>query len=160
MEIHLKKPYGSIYIDDITVIYGYNPEDTKNPIIEDFNIYEDENNKINLKDNNQDVDFNNFTIETSFYDYVDDFTSGIDYDNVSILVDGVNYKEDEDNFYLSETDQVARLQNVYLDDGVHEVKVIVLDNEGNETSITRYITVNTERESLVYFEKRFKSCFR
>lgn len=146
-------PYGSIYVDNITAIYGYNPEDTDSPEIdslslitpnaEEFDIYYD--------DVTHQVETNSFTIESTFYDIENEYTTGINYDDIYIYVDGVDYS-DLGQFEVSATERAVRLQNIYLDDGIHEIKVIVIDNAGNEGTITRYINVNSGSNPLLYFE--------
>ncbi len=120
------KPVGNIYVDNITVTYGTNPEDHNPPIIDSI--------KINDEDvlNESVINTNNITIETSFYEYEDKHATGIDFENVNIYVDGVNYLN-KDGYALNITDGKAYLQNVYLTDGTHEIKIVVVDNAGNET---------------------------
>lgn len=144
-----KKPYGSLYVDNITAMYGYNPEDTSSPEVHDIKLLENGNEII--LNNNQNIDFNRFTIESTFSDYSNEFMTDMNYDDINIFVDGKNYKDTE--FYdVSETDKTVRLQNVYLDDGIHEIKVEVYDKAGNQGSLIRFINVKTGLKPLLFFE--------
>ena len=139
------RPIGNIYVDNITVSYGTNPEDYNPPIIDSVKINNEE------VENEQVIKTNNVTIETSFYEYEEKNATDIDFENVSIYVDGVNYLNKE-GYALDITGGKAYLQNVFLTDGIHEIKVVVMDNAGNETVERRYITVNTGANNKVYLE--------
>ncbi len=142
---HDHKPIGSIYVDDIVVTYGTNPEDLNAPEI-DYVLINDE-----LIETEEviTIDTNNITVETLFADFEDEYATGIDFERVGIYVDGVNYMNDFGA--LNITDGLAYLQNVYLTDGVHEIKVVVFDNAGNEAVETRYINVDTNTNNKLYF---------
>lgn len=143
------KPYGSLYIDNITALYGYNPEDTNAPVVDEINLL-DRGNTVNL-DKDKEINFNEFTIESSFHDFENNFTSGINYDDVNLYIDGINYS-DSPNFEISPTDSSLRLTNVALDDGVHEIRVEVYDNSGNQGTMTRFITVKTGKSPELYLD--------
>jgi len=139
------RPVGNIYVDNITVTYGTNPQDYQAPEIDYIKINDQ------YAENEQVLYTNNFTVETSFREFEDKYASGIDYDNVNIYVDGVNYK-DKDCYALNITEGKAYLQNIYLIDGIHEIKVVVIDNAGNEATLSRYIIVDTGANNKVYLE--------
>jgi len=141
------RPVGNIYVDNITVTYGTNPQDYQAPEIDYIKINDQ------IIENEQVVYTNNFTVETSFREFEDKYASGIDYDNVNIYVDGVNYK-DKEGYALNITEGKAYLQNIHLIDGVHEIKVVVIDNAGNEATLSRYITVDTGANNKVYLESK------
>src|SRR5699024_8798702 len=139
------RPAGNIYVDDVTVTYGTNIDDHNAPIIDSVQVNDEE-----VEDDHV-IDTNNVFIGTSYYDYEDENATGIDYDNVNIYVDGVNYKG-KDVYAIDKTGNKAYVQNVNLTDGQHEIKVVVIDKAGNETSETRYITVDTGAKNRVYLD--------
>lgn len=140
------KPTGSVYIDNITVSYGTNPEDYQAPIVDYIKVNDKE-----LK-NNDVFESNQISIETAFKEFEDKYATGIDYQNVNIYIDGVNYK-DSNGYELDITNGVAYLQNVVLADGIHEIKVVVIDNAGNEAVLKKYIEIKTNTNNKVYLKR-------
>lgn len=137
------RPVGNIYVDNITVTYGTNPEDFNPPIVESIKV-----NDVEVVDG-QVINTNNITIETAFREVEDKYATGINYENVNIYIDGINYLN-KNGYALNITDNKAYLQNVLLTDGTHEIKIVVIDNSGNETAESRYITIDTGSSNKVY----------
>lgn len=139
---------GHIYIDDLRVVYGANTDDLYAPQVD------------SIKLNNEEVDgqtftTNKFTLEANFSDYMDDkYVTGMDYDKINVLIDGINYRGNEHFYALDAGGNRVFLNEIELPEGEHEVKLIIRDLFGNETEETRYFTVNTGANNKVKLEPR------
>lgn len=122
---------GSIYVDNIRAVYGDKVDDLYPPVIESVNVDEKvyTNNSIN--------------INAQLHEYENDpFKTGINWNRVRILVDGVDYTAKKDNFSY-DMDGTVSLSGLKWADGIHAAEVIAQDNFGNETTKTAYFTVDT-----------------
>ncbi|VEU83278.1 CotH kinase family protein [Acholeplasma hippikon] len=134
---------GTIYIDDIRVVYGANTDDLVQPIVESVRL------------NGEEVDgqtftTNTFTLESYFTDdMTDKYATGMDYDKINVLIDGVNYRGNEHFYALDAGGNRVFLNDIVLPDGEHEIKLIIRDNFGNETEVTRYFNVDTKTANKV-----------
>ena len=138
---------GSVYVDNLQFVYGANNDDVDNPVIDSMSI------------NNGDLESGKTVVNTSEVNlnaYVSDvqnkYTTGVDYNVVRIYVDGVNHTYDNngDNVcVITEGDGRIDLYGLQLADGDHSMTVLVRDKFGNETSETRFFTVDTQGESDV-----------
>lgn len=123
---------GSIYIDNVRVVYGASVDDMHPPIIGDISV-----------DGNT-YHTSQVSISTSFSeDTSDEYATGMDYTKISIYVDGINYKDVEGVYALNKGQNKVSLEHLSFPDGEHRVDVVVRDNFGNETTKTAYFTVDT-----------------
>ena len=139
------RPSGNIYVDNITVTYGTNIDDTDSPNI-DYLLIND-----NPVENGGTINNNNITIQAGFSDVQNKYTSGINYEAISVFVDGISYR-DSDYQAINISEDIVYLQNVNLTDGQHKIEVVVTDNAGNETSEILYIDIDTATDNRIYFE--------
>ena len=147
---------GSVYVDNLQFVYGANIDDIENPNIEEINV------------NNEALESGRTTVNTSGVSltaYVKDehpdpnkpgklykYDTGVDFDVLRIFVDGVNHTNDKyedgtDKCVITEGDGRIDLYDLDLADGDHSVTVLVRDKFGNETTETRYFTVDTGNTS-------------
>ena len=76
-------------------------------------------------------------------EYEDDpFKTGIDWDKISIFVDGKDYSKAEGHFSY-DMDGSVSLSGLKWADGTHKVILMVPDKFGNQAIKTGYFTVNT-----------------
>ncbi|MFR9164960.1 MAG: T9SS type A sorting domain-containing protein [Dysgonomonas sp.] len=74
-------------------------------------------------------------------------SSGINYNSISISVDGYVYKVGDAGFTVDESANTVSLTGVKMSNGTHNVEVHVEDNFGHITTKTETITVDAEEES-------------
>lgn len=134
---------GAIYVDNIRAVYGNKVDDLYPPIIDSINI------------SNKDYNYNNINITARLYDYEEDqYKTGINWDRVRVIVDGIDYTGREGHFSYDK-DGTVTLSGYKWADGTHKVEVIAQDNFGNETSRTEYFNINTN-SSRIIIESRDK----
>lgn len=122
---------GSIYVDNIRAVYGANVDDLKLPIVDSINA------------DGKTYTTSNVGITASIHDDMSDkYATGINWDRLKIVVDGKDYSSDATHFSYDK-DGTVSLNGYKWADGMHEVKVDIQDNFGNETVKTGYFTVNT-----------------
>lgn len=127
---------GSIYVDNIRAVYGNKVDDLYAPVIESINI--------------ADKDYNNnaVNITAKLYDYEDDqYKTGINWDRVRIIVDGIDYTGKEGHFSYDK-DGTVSLSGYKWADGTHRVEVAAQDNFGNETIRTEYFNIDTNSSKV------------
>ncbi|MCM1543880.1 MAG: phosphodiester glycosidase family protein [Ruminococcus sp.] len=128
---------GSIYVDNIQFVYGANPIDIDSPTFDSISA-----NNAELKDgaviNSNVVDFS-----ATVSDVANKYTTGVDYSTANVWVDGVNLTNDG-NLFTDESKNTIQFNNQLLSNGTHEIKFLIRDKEGNETTETRVFTVNGE----------------
>ena len=138
---------GSVYVDNLQFVYGANIDDIDNPIINSMSV-----NNEDLVDGKTVVNTADISLNAYVSDTQNKYTTGVDYDVLRIYVDGVNhtydkYEDGTDACVITEGDGRIDLYNLHLADGDHCVTVLVRDKFGNETSETRYFTVDTGNTS-------------
>ena len=134
---------GSVYVDNLQFVYGANIDDVDNPVIDSMSI-----NNEPLESGKTVVNTSDVSLNAYVSDVQNKYTTGVDYDVVRVYVDGVNHTYDKypdgtDACVITEGDGRIDLYNLKLADGDHSMTVLVRDKFGNETSETRYFTVDT-----------------
>ena len=87
-------------------------------------------------------------ITARLYDYEDDqYKTGINWDRVRILVDGIDYTGKEGHFSYDK-DGTVSLSGYKWADGTHRVEVVAQDNFGNETTKTEYFNIDTNSSKI------------
>lgn len=130
---------GSLYIDNLQFVYGANNDDVDNPVIDSITA-----NDVEITDG-MTIDTNTIKFKSLYSDVENKNTSGIDYDTVRIYLDGQNMTSG-DNCVNVPGDNAINLYDVKLSNGPHNVKVLVRDKFGNETTETRYFNVQGDQE--------------
>ena len=131
------KTAGSIYFDNLQFVYGANVDDIDSPVIDSITA-----NNTELKDGAE-LTTNTVTFDALFHDVENKYTSGIDTDTVRMYLDGVNVVGNDNFSYAADPDGTKNhLYDVSLLNGQHSITVSIRDKFGNETTETRYFTVN------------------
>ena len=122
---------GTIYIDNIRAVYGEKVDDLNPPVIQSLNVEDKEytTNAVNL------------TAKVNEYED-DPFKTGIDWDKISIFVDGKDYSKAAGHFSY-DMDGTVSLSGYKWADGTHKVVLMVPDKFGNQGIKTGYFKVNT-----------------
>ena len=131
-EVPVAEREGSIYFDDIMFIYGSNPNDTNPPKVDSFTLNEE-----NVSDGMV-LTTNEINLYATYSDGNTVQDTGIDFDNVFFYVDGKlleNATVDQGAGYI-------RYDSLILADGYHTFKVLVTDNNGNESAEEYTVMVN------------------
>ena len=126
------------YIDDITLDYSSVTEDRDAPVISKMTVSTDGSNDVAL--NGQTVDTNLLSFSAAIADQTGNANmTGVDYAASKIYIDGIDMSGSAsfkaDNGMMS-------LSNVNLTNGNHSVVFVVFDKQGNETRVTKTLTVN------------------
>lgn len=131
---------GCVYVDNVQFVYGSNTQDVDNPVIDTITVGNPNTGATEEIGANTVIDTNYVEIKTTFHDVENKYTTGIDYENEAyrVYIDGKNVTEDA---IVLQGDDTIRYYTT-LADGVHSVKILLRDKFGNETSQTRYFTVN------------------
>ena len=128
----------TIYIDDITLIYGANTSDTINPKVTYIG---DVNNGI--IDGETVYDTNTVSFRASYADVEDKYMTGINDAATRMYIDGVDVT---DKCYINEGDDEIYFYDAVLAAGVHNIEIEVSDNFGNVTTEMRYFTVDSSSD--------------
>ncbi|MCH5197965.1 MAG: metallophosphoesterase, partial [Oscillospiraceae bacterium] len=147
------KSAGTIYLDNIQLIYSANTDDTKNPEISSVT-YETNSTPSELVDGQTVLTSNTVTFKAYYNDVQDKYMTGIDSGKVSMMLDGVDVTS---KCFINEGDEQIHLYNAVLDNGPHSISITVYDNFGNKTTETRYFTVSGENEAKVWIEAEQKN---
>ena len=132
---------GSIYLDNFQFVYGTNTDDIDNPQVDSITFNNEE-----LMDGGT-VRGTTFDLRAYFSDAPGKYATGVDADAVRLYVDGANVTE---KAILVASDGHIDLYGMQLANGTHSVTVSLRDGFGNETSQTRYFTVEgSSAENLV-----------
>ena len=133
------------YIDDITLDYGDVTEDRDAPVISDICVSEDGSNDVAL--NGQTVSNNQLSFTAKVSDVSGNANAtGLDYDSAKIYVDGIDVSG---HAGFKAGNGVISLSNVYLTNGRHDVAFVIFDNQGNETRVTKSLTVSGAADNSV-----------
>lgn len=128
----------TIYIDDMTLIYGANTSDTINPEIKYIGSLTDQ-----IEDGKTVYTSNVNTIKASYDDVEDKYMTGIDNSKTKMYIDGIDVT---DRCYINDNDNEIYLYDAYLANGSHNVEIEISDKFDNRTTETRYFTVDAEKE--------------
>ena len=132
---------GSIYLDNFQFVYGTNTDDIDNPQVDSITFNNEE-----LMDGGT-VRGSTFDLRAYFSDAPGKYATGVDAGTVRLYVDGANVT---DKATLVASDGHIDLYGMQLANGTHSVTVSLRDGFGNETSETRYFTVEgSSAENLV-----------
>ena len=132
---------GSIYLDNFQFVYGTNTDDIDNPQVDSITFNNEE-----LMDGGT-VRGTTFDLRAYFSDAPGKYATGVDADTVRLYVDGANVTG---KAILVASDGHIDLYGMQLANGTHSVTVSLRDGFGNETSQTRYFTVEgSSAENLV-----------
>ena len=128
----------SIYIDNMQLVYGANVNDVDNPLITSIKTDTTE-----IVDDETVLTSNVNTFRASYADVAGKYSTGIDFSEVKMLLDGVDVT---DKCYINEGDEEIYFYDARLADGKHNIEISVADKFGNTTSETRYFTVDGSDE--------------
>ena len=135
------KTAGSIYLDNFQFVYGTNTDDIDNPQVDSITFNNEE-----LMDGGT-VRGSSFDLRAYFSDAPGKYATRVDASTVRLYVDGANVT---DKATLVASDGHIDLYGMQLANGTHSVTVSLRDGFGNETSQTRYFTVEgSSAENLV-----------
>ena len=135
------KTAGSIYLDNFQFVYGTNVDDVDNPRVDSITFNNEE-----LMDGGT-VRGSSFDLRAYFSDAPGKYATGVDARTVLLYVDGANVTN---KALLAASDGHIDLYGMQLANGTHSVTVSLRDGFGNETSETRYFTVEgSSAENLV-----------
>ena len=128
----------TIYIDDITLIYGSNTQDTINPTV---NYIGDLNAAI--VDGETIFTSNTNTFRATYSDVEDKYMTDIDDSATKMYIDGVDVT---DKCFINEGDNSIFFYDAVLADGVHNIEIEVADAFGNVTTDMRYFTIDSKTD--------------
>ena len=139
-----------LYIDDITLDYSDATDDRDAPVISNATVSTDGSNDVTL--NGQTVNTNVLSFNASVAEVSANNMTGLDYSTAKILIDGVDMSG---NGGFRAANGILSLNNVTLTDGAHSVAFVIFDKQGNETRLTKTLTVDTaSAEGKVYLSGR------
>lgn len=144
---------GVVYIDNVQFVYGANTDDTHNPVINSIKVGNaDRSDMANIGANTV-VANNDMLIQAAFADYEDKYATGINYDACRLYIDGKDVTAST-QLVDGEFNYISKLAN-----GIHSVKLVVRDKFNNETTETRYFTVDgTQNLPTVKVESDSATC--
>lgn len=139
------------YIDDITLDYSDVTEDRDAPVISAPVVSTDGANDVAL--NGQTVDSNLLSFSAAVSDASGNANAtGLDYTTAKIYVDGIDASG---NAGFKAANGMISLNNVYLSNGQHSIAFVIFDKQGNETRLTKTLTVNgSAGNAKVYLKGR------
>lgn len=129
---------GCIYVDNVQFVYGANIDDTDNPVIDSVQVGIQDGSDLQDITSSTVVKSNDVLIQSSFHDIQNKYTTDINFDNVNVYLDGKDVTKDS---IILKGDYMVKYYGT-LADGLHSVKILVRDGFNNETTETRYFTVN------------------
>ncbi len=128
----------TIYVDDITLIYGANTSDTLNPEISYIGDLADQ-----IVDGETVYTSNTNTFKAQYADAQDKYMTGINDAATKMYIDGVDVT---DKCYIDAGNDEIYFYDAVLPDGVHVIDIEVADVFGNKTTETRYFTINSKTD--------------
>ena len=131
---------GTIYIDDLQLIYGTNTDDVVNPVINSVKVNEEE-----VVDDATDLTSNINTFSAVYADVAGKYSSGIDFSTVKMYIDGVDVT---DKCFIDRGDEEIHLYDAYLSSGTHSIEIEVSDNFGNSVSEKRVFRIISNDNNL------------
>ena len=126
---------GSIYVDNIRVVYGDTVDDMEKPEYTAITA-----NGTELTNAIAEVTSNTVKLNASFYDPESDNATGILAEKTAVYVDGIKQT-------LSTSTEEGAGLTVTLPNGTHCVKFVISDGFGNVNTVTRYFRVNAKTTS-------------
>ena len=127
-----------LYIDDITLDYSEVTEDRDAPVISETTVCSDTANFVDL--NGQTVTNNLLSFAAKVSDVSGNSNmTGLDYATAKIYVDGIDVSS---KIGFKAANGYITLNDVYLINGTHKIAFAICDNQGNETRVTKTITVS------------------
>ena len=139
-----------LYIDDITLDYSDATDDRDAPVISNATVSTDGSNDVAL--NGQTVNTNTLSFKANVAEIIANNMTGLDYSTAKIYVDGIDLSGDAS---FKAENGVLSLNNVSLTDGAHAIAFVIFDKQGNETRLTKTVTVDTaSAEGKVYLSGR------
>lgn len=135
----------TIYIDDITLIYGANTSDTHNPEISYIGNLTEQ-----IADGETVYTSNVNTFKAQYADFEDKYMTGINDEATKMYIDGVDVT---DKCYIDAGNDEIYFYDAVLPDGEHVIEIEVSDVFGNKTTEMRYFTIDSGAEDTeVAFE--------
>lgn len=128
----------TIYIDDITLIYGANTSDTHNPEINYIGDLTEQ-----IVDGETVYTSNKNTFKAQYADFEDKYMTGIDDTATKMYIDGVDVT---DKCYIDAGNDEIYFYDAVLPDGEHVIEIEVSDGFGNKTTEMRYFTIDSGAE--------------
>ncbi len=128
----------TIYIDDITLIYGANTSDTHNPEISYIGDLSEQ-----IVDGETVYTSNKNTFKAQYADFEDKYMTGIDDTATKMYIDGVDVT---DKCYIDAGNDEIYFYDAVLPDGEHVIEIEVSDVFGNKTTQMKYFTINSGAE--------------
>lgn len=120
---------GSIYVDNIQFVYGANTDDVDGPLIDSVQL----NGKEFVEDGIT-IDTNSINYIASFHDQEGTYATGIDFERLTIKLDGVDFTNRNDLVTINTGDEKILLSGLLLANGYHTIETTVSDGFGNEVS--------------------------
>ena len=135
----------TIYIDNITLIYGANTSDTHNPEISYIGNLTEQ-----IADGETVYTSNVNTFKAQYADFEDKYMTGINDEATKMYIDGVDVT---DKCYIDAGNDEIYFYDAVLPDGEHVIEIEVSDIFGNKTTEMRYFTIDSGSEDTeVAFE--------
>lgn len=131
----------TIYLDDISLIYGSDSSDTLNPTISYIGDIHEQ-----IVDNETVYTTNTNTFKAMYTDTQEVFMSGIDNTATKMYIDGVDVT---DKCYIDANYDEIYFYDAVLSDGIHNIRIDVVDYFGNKTTETRYFTIDSKTSDAV-----------
>ena len=128
----------TIYIDDITLIYGANTSDTHNPEIGYIGDLSEQ-----IVDGETVFTSNTNTFKAYYNDFEDKYMTGIKDEATKMYIDGVDVT---DKCYIDAGNDEIYFYDAVLPDGEHVIEIEVSDVFGNKTSEMRYFTIDSKTD--------------
>ena len=128
----------TIYIDDITLIYGANTSDTHNPEISYIGNLTEQ-----IADGETVYTSNVNTFKAQYADFEDKYMTGINDEATKMYIDGVDVT---DKCYIDAGNDEIYFYDAVLPDGEHVIEIEVSDVFGNKTTDMRYFTIDSGAE--------------
>ena len=130
-----------VYLDNWTLIYGANTDDTGSPEITSVNAGGEE-----IKDGETVLTSNTNTFKASYKDAEGKYATGIDDSACRMLIDGVDVTS---KCYVNEPDDEMYYYDAQLPNGVHSITIQAADKFGNVSTVTRDFTVKSDEEQTI-----------
>lgn len=125
------------YIDDITLDFSEVTDDRDAPSITDISVCSDTANFVAM--NGQTVTSNLLSFSAAVSDNSGNANAtGLDYTTAKIYIDGIDVSG---NASFKAANGTMTLNDVYLTDGQHSISFVIFDKQGNETRVTKTLTV-------------------
>lgn len=128
----------TIYIDDITLIYGANTSDTHNPEINYIGDLSEQ-----IVDGETVYTSKTNTFKAQYADFEDKYMTGIDDTATKMYIDGVDVT---DKCHIDTGNDEIYFYDAILPDGEHVIEIEVSDVFGNKTTQMKYFTIDSGAE--------------